>query len=185
MPNNSERKARKFNWNCKKRAAVELLAEDELTDEQLCDRVGIGRTSLWEWRQNPEFAAELERQQAGVAARIRGHGICNRTTRLRGYQDRRDRMLRVIHQRGADPKLKDVPGGDTGLIVHNVKGVGKGEDFQLIDLYEVDVALLRELRETEKQAAIELGEWTEKKEHSGAVAFHPITFDGEKTASDE
>ena len=35
--------------------------------------------------------------------------------------------------------------------------------------YAVDVALLREIREHEKQAAIELGQWTEKQEHTGEV----------------
>lgn len=73
-------------------------------------------------------------------------------------------MQQVIAERAEDIELQDVAGGKTGLIVHNVKGVGKGEDFQLIDLYEVDTGLLKELREHEKQAAQELGQWTEKKD---------------------
>lgn len=65
-------------------------------------------------------------------------------------------------------------GGKTGLIVHNVKGVGKGDDFQLIDLYEVDTGLLREMREHEKQAAQELGDWTERVQHDGALSIRYV-----------
>ena len=67
--------------------------------------------------------------------------------------------------------VQDVAGGRTGLIVHNVKGVGKGDDFKLIDVYEVDTSLLKEMREHEKQAAIEVGQWQEKVQHDFTEGF--------------
>jgi hypothetical protein len=39
-----------------------------------------------------------------------------------------------------------------------------------VDEHAVDTALLREMRETEKQLAIELGEWTEKRQNSGTTS---------------
>src|SRR5262249_32081265 len=75
-------------------------------------------------------------------------------------------------------------GGRTGLIVHNVKGVGKGDNFQLIDLYEVDVALLREMRECERQAAQEVGQWVEKvapTNPDGTDAYDPGDFTADET----
>ena len=110
------------------------------------------------WQQRLADIAEAERQA------IVTQGIADKVERVRGYNERRELMRQVIAERGVDPGMQDVAGGKTGLIVHNVKGVGKGEDFQLIDLYEVDTGLLRELRELEKQAAQELGQWTEKKD---------------------
>ena len=113
------------------------------------------------WQQRLADIAEAERQA------IVTQGIADKVERVRGYNERRELMCQVIAERGADPGMQDVAGGRTGLIVHNVKGVGKGEDFQLIDLYEVDTGLLKELREHEKQAAQELGQWTEKRELTG------------------
>jgi hypothetical protein len=57
--------------------------------------------------------------------------------------------------------MQEAAGGTTGLLVRTVKSVGKGNDAELIDLYEVDTGLLREIREFSKQAAQELGQWTD------------------------
>ena len=43
----------------------------------------------------------------------------------------------------------------------------KGKRFETIEEFLIDTGLLREMREHEKQAAIELGEWAEKREFSG------------------
>ena len=84
-------------------------------------------------------------------------------------------MTEVIRQRAVN--LKDVPGGgNTGLLVRQVKGIGKGEDFQVVEEYAVDTGLLRELREHEKQAAIELGEWTEKQDVTSGGARLTFTL---------
>jgi hypothetical protein len=46
--------------------------------------------------------------------------------------------------------------------VHKLKSVGGGEYAQMVDEYEVDAGLLKELRAHEEQAARELGQWTDK-----------------------
>jgi hypothetical protein len=68
----------------------------------------------------------------------------------------------VIAARAADPALQDVPGGKTGLIVRDVRGIGKGANFQLVAVYAVDVGLLAEMRQIEKQAAQEVGQWVDR-----------------------
>lgn len=72
------------------------------------------------------------------------------------------KLQRVFEARATAPEMQDVPGGETGLLVRNVKGVGQGDKFQLVDVYEVDTASLKELREMEQQAAKELGQWVER-----------------------
>ena len=85
---------------------------------------------------------------------------------------------------------KDVPGGSTGLLVRQVKLVKiysvPGQDLeddepdaadvlcsaklnQVVYEYAVDTGLLKELREHERQAAQELGQWTEKHESSNEL----------------
>ena len=49
-----------------------------------------------------------------------------------------------------------LPGGETGLLAQDLTKNGV--------VYKIDSAALRELREIEKQAAIEMGEWSEKRE---------------------
>jgi len=49
-----------------------------------------------------------------------------------------------------------------------VKSVGSGEFAHEVRLYRVDTALVREIRDTLKQIAIEAGQWAEKREVTGA-----------------
>jgi hypothetical protein len=64
-------------------------------------------------------------------------------------------MHQVIAERAADPEMQAVPGGKTGLLVRSTKGLGSGDNFTTVEEYEVDTALLKELREHELQAASE------------------------------
>jgi hypothetical protein len=59
----------------------------------------------------------------------------------------------------------DVPGGTTGLLVKDYKGKDADQP-----VYKVDTRLLAELRAHEKQAAEELGQWSEKQELTGECA---------------
>ena len=158
-----------FRWDKKKRLAAQRMAEKELADHEIAEEAGVHRSTLYEWRKHPEFMEQVDSIASELGELYRRRGIGLHARRLAALQDRWERMQRVIEQRASDPKFLGVPGGDTGLLVHMVKGVGKGDNFQLIDLYAVDTALLKEMREHEKQAAIELGQWTEKKEVKAAV----------------
>ena len=74
------------------------------------------------------------------------------------------KMQRVIAERAKDPVMEKAPGGRTGLLVHRRKVIGQGDNGMMVDEYEVDTGLLHELRETERQAAQEMGEWVSKHE---------------------
>lgn len=160
--NKSEQDCPEFAWSPVKEQAALDLATDDLTHREIAEKAEIASSTLALWKLNADFAARVESHQADIRTAIRRHGIAVIENRVRALDRRWRKMLAVIEARGADVGLARVPGGNTGLLVHNVKGVGKGEDFQLIDLYEVDTGLLRELREHEKQAAQELGQWAEK-----------------------
>lgn len=144
--------------------AAHLVAEDRLSDELIAAELGIGRRTLATWKKQPRFEARRREIVEEVKKALEAEGLANRQNRLNALNDRQRRMAEVIRQRAEN--LKSVPGGgNTGLLVRQVKGIGKGEEFQVVEEYAVDTALLREMREHEKQAAIEVGEWTEKREH--------------------
>lgn len=167
MAKSAKQNVTEFQWTGERALAAQLLAEDKLTDEKIAAEVGVSRTTLHRWKEVPVFQDRVVDIAADIAKKLKRAGIRRRENRLNNLQDRVDRMYKVIHERGKEEAHKEVKGWKTGLLVHQVKGVGKGEDFQLIDLYAVDTGLLRELREHEKQAAIEVGEWTEKRDSSG------------------
>jgi hypothetical protein len=110
-------------------------------------------------------------------------------SRVCALEDRWLRLQQVIVERAASAEMQRVPGGRTGLLTHAVKGIGAGENFQVVDAYDVDASLLREMREIEKQAAQEVGQWTEKHEHTGAdgspLAIEPAFEELRKLPADE
>lgn len=168
-----------FKWDKKRRRAAQLVAAGALSDERIADELRIGRATLFRWREHPDFAAEVSRIVADTAAALKRKGIAEKQNRLDALNDRHDRMRRVIQARATE--YADVKtGGETGLLVRQVKGIGKGADFQVIEEYAVDTALLREMRETEKQMAVELGQWTEKTaltDPTGTKQYDPSTDD--------
>jgi hypothetical protein len=150
--------------------AAALLADGELTSEEVADKVGVNRWTLWSWRRHPEFAARVRQITERASEELERHAIARKLRRMAGY-DRRWRALhQVIEERANDPALQGVPGGKTGLLVRAVKVIGSGESAREVVEYELDTALLKELRELEKQAAVEAGQWATKSEVRGAAA---------------
>lgn len=167
MADEPEQKLTPWRWNKAKLEAAQLLAVDELTDQEIADKVDVKRQTLWGWKKRSEFAArvkELTDQLGEVAQR---YAIGRRSRRVAALNNRWERMRKVIEERAADREMRGVPGGETGVLVHTMKSIGSGPAAEKVDEYEFDAALLKELREHEKQAAQELGQWTEKKEHTG------------------
>lgn len=153
-----------WKWTRAKEMAALLVAEDELSDEEIGARVGVTDRTLRNWKREPEFWRRVDEHSEAFRAVIERKAIAQRGRRVAALQDRWRRMQRVIAERAADPGMAGVPGGSTGLLVRRVKGIGKGEDFERVEEYVVDDGLLRELREHERQAAQELGQWLERAE---------------------
>jgi hypothetical protein len=153
-----------FKWSEPKRTAARLLAEGNLTDTEIATLAGVCRKTLWTWKQVPEFEATIESHLEEFRQEVRRRGLACRERRIRALNERWNELQRIVQERAAAPAMADVPGGATGLLLHHVKSVGSGEKARLVDFYEVDTGLLKELRELEKQAAQELGQWVEKQE---------------------
>lgn len=157
--------------------AAALVAADLHTDKTICEAVGVkNRVTLHRWKQLPAFKAAVEAHRAAYAQRVRATGLAIVENRVAALNDRWKRMQAVIDARAEDEAMQTVAGGSTGLLAHSLKAVGRGDDFQLIDVYEVDTGLLKELREHERQAAQELGQWLDKTEtrHVGNVVITSI-----------
>lgn len=150
--------------NQKKEEAAVLLAEDHLTDARIADLVGVNRKTLQRWKELPDFSRRVQQVVGVFADRALKHGLARRERRLQVLNDMHDRMLQIIDERAKSPDLSGVPGGTTGLVTKQMKGIGKGDDFRIVEVYEVDTATLREIREMQAQVAEELGQKVKKVE---------------------
>ena len=132
---------------------------------------------LKRWSQQHRWQARIaeiaERERAAIVAR----GIADRQNRVDAINDRWNRMKAVIDARAED--LADVPGGDTGLLVEQWKRIGAGKDAETVKEYAVDTGLLGSMLAHEKQAAQELGQWSEKSEVTGEHFVRIYERDGD------
>lgn len=120
--------------------------------------------TLFRWKRHPDFQARVDEHIEAFRRTVRRKGIAIVENRVAALQERWLKMQQVISERAAAPQMQEVPGGTTGLLVHQVKGIGRGDDFRIVDEYKVDDGLLAELRAHEKQAAQELAQWLERQD---------------------
>lgn len=147
----------KFVWTEARVRAAMLVAADDLSDEQISQEVGIGRTTLKRWKAAPEFQARVQEHVTAADIRALEHGIARRAKRVAYLDDIWRRGQALIATRAEE--YANVPGGETGLLVRQVKLSARGH---AVEEYVVDTGLLKELREHAKQAAQELGQWVDK-----------------------
>lgn len=162
-----------FKWTEQTEKAAHLIAAGNLTYPQIADAVDSTRNTIYLWRQNEEFKARVDQYLEELREDIKRIGIADQLKRVAALNDRWGRMRRIIEERADDPTMQNVAGGKTGLMVRTVKRVSvetdaeSGETRTDVEEFAVDTALLKELRDHEKQAAQELGQWAEKQQISG------------------
>lgn len=161
-----------FQWTKARADAAVLLAENDLSDQAIAERVGVGRMTLFRWRQHPEFAARIAEHVAEFEAATLRYEIAKRRRRVAALQGRWDKLHAIIEQR-AERYGGAAPGSDTGLLVRQYKSIRSGTsklgdpEYETVEDWALDATLLKELREHEKQAAQEVGQWDEKQEPGG------------------
>lgn len=58
-----------FRWTGKRTEAALLVAQDELSNEEIAKRAGITRQGLDKWKRAPEFQERVEELLAAMASR--------------------------------------------------------------------------------------------------------------------
>src|SRR5438552_2131145 len=82
-------------------AAIALLAEDVLTDEQIAQQVGISARQLWRWKKTPAFAARLQAAQERLDGAALREPIARKRNRVKRLNTDWKRLQRVIAERAA------------------------------------------------------------------------------------
>jgi transposase-like protein len=148
--------------------AAALLAQDELTDEEIAQRVGVARQTLTRWKVEPDFLDMITEHTARVQSAMLRLDIAKRHKRVEKLDILHEKSWSVIEARAA-AMPNDAPGTKTGLLVHQVKQVGAGPSATIVDEYVVDTALMKEIRAIQEQAAAELGQKVDKVAVTGDV----------------
>jgi hypothetical protein len=143
--------------------AVELLAQDDFPDWRIADFIGVHRDTISRWKRDPVFWGAVVQAQAKLgeakAAMERDLCIARKRQRLAAKEDRWEKGYQLLRERAADPDMEGIPGGSTGLLVKTVvTRQNKDGSTTTRTTYRVDHALLKELRELEKSAALEMGQ---------------------------
>ena len=156
------------NLTKKHHEAALLLAEDELTDEQIAERCGVSRQTIATWKKDSVFAGLVGDQVGRLNAAMLRLPIAKKRERLKTLNALHQKAMRVIEERAEDMDGEATATG-TGLLVRQIKIVRNGDDVTVQKEYTVDVALMREIRALEEQAAKELGQWVDKREVTGEI----------------
>jgi len=172
-------------FTAKMEEAAQLVAAGRLSFEDIATQLKIGERTLYTWRQRPQVRARVDAINAAFALTMQQYAIAQRARRVAALDDRHRRLENLLlaraeayaGQTGGKVEQLIVAGGDTGLLVEQIKATGEGS-YQVE--YVFDAAVVRELRAHEEQAAKELGQWVEKVapvSPDGATAFKGMADD--------
>lgn len=161
-----------FTWTKNRVEAAVLVADDDLSNDEIARACGISAKTLTMWKRHPEFAARVGQIVTDLQEHARKRGLARLDKRQTTAFDRHRRMVDLILARAGDIG-NEAAGGETGLVVRQYRSIGTGPNARQVTEYVFDAALMRELRELEKQIAQDAGQWSEKRqvEHSGGLTF--------------
>jgi hypothetical protein len=103
-----------------------------------------------------DVATQEQVQQLAVQAIVSAPALQIRANRIRAKEDRWRRVQMIVDGRAAEMK-DEVPGGESGFLSRDYKGVGDS----MTPVYKFDDALFKSFGDIEKDIAIELGQWQE------------------------
>jgi hypothetical protein len=143
-------------------AKAAVMAANGASHTEIAEAVDRAPDTICEWAQTDEFKRLVQEQLDAARKVILETGIADRVERVKRLGKRWNQINEVFQARANDPGHISVPGWDTGLLCHEQKSLGSGDLATVVDVYKVDTATIKEEREISKQAAQELGQWTEK-----------------------
>lgn len=176
--------------------AAQLVAQDKQTDTQIAEAVGVTQRTLERWKKIPAFQERVQEHIVAYRDAVLKEGIADVVNRVKALGDRWGRMQQVIEGRASRyrrfrAKYEDDPivstdfipdEAETGLVILIETPTKQGMKKE----WAVDTALLSEMRQTEKQAAIEVGQWQEKSDiTSGGKPLAGVNLLGLSEISDE
>jgi cell division septum initiation protein DivIVA len=111
-------------------------------------------------RSDANVSARIEELKTSMAEGVVEVDIRKRPARVQILENNLNWMLDLIEARSVEHAAH--PGGATGMLVKDYRGKNAEQE-----IWKFDAALVTQINATMKQAAIEEGQWSEKREMSG------------------
>ncbi len=177
--------------------AARMLAECNHTITEIAAKIGVSERTIYAWSKRPDFALRRQQLASMHTERAMSLGLANRANRTLEHQEAYHLKKRLRQARGADPRMAQIPGGDTGLLVVTdyrkvkarqpklgangqplvVNGQPVLEDIERsVPIVAFDAGLDREMRADLEQIAQETGQRVQK---------HEVRFKRPEEMSDE
>ncbi len=154
------------------------VAPQDTTVPRIARATGIAPQHLKRWRAHPHFATMVDGMTRQAAEFVLQRGIALKANRVMSLAARHGLLMEIIESRqewymeefpdeevefesssNDDRETVRIPGLHTGVIVYRRKRVGEGGFGRDVLEASIDMDLLRELREIEKQMSMETGQW--------------------------
>jgi AcrR family transcriptional regulator len=146
--------------------AAAMFGEGKYTINEIAQVVGISRRQIQHWKSKETFAVMVRNAGEAYAKRFLTEGLARKERRLAVLNDMHERVLTSVFERGESKGMKNIPGGHTGMVTKTLKGIGKGDDFQVVEVYSIDTPVISSLIEIHDAVREELGQNVRKHEFS-------------------
>ncbi len=137
--------------------AAKMVAEGVHSNQDIAEVVGISVQAFWSWRTKRAFTDVVAAYRKRFDAITLNEDVASKAGRIAAHVRTFRRIEKVIEARAADPETMRTPGGNTGLLSHDIKSVGGGLAAQVVDVYEFDAALIKARTEALENIAKEQG----------------------------
>lgn len=138
-------------------------------------------------KQGPALLVNLGIQEQITAWReeAKQSAITDISYRVARLHELESKLWEVIDERANDRDFENVAGGNTGLIVHDVKAVGAGPSAQLVDVYAVDTGTVKAIQSLYDDVAKELGQRVDRVDVSGSLKREYVVIRPDGSAQSE
>lgn len=140
---------------------VELACGEGMNNRQIGEKLGVSQAQVTVWLRDPAVKAAISQFYATLTEEVSRLPIANKAMRIRDMQAILDKQDVIIDDR-AKLYESNQAGGRSGLIVKQVKTIGSGKDAYDVAEWVYDTALVKDRLALYKQAAQELGQFSEK-----------------------
>lgn len=193
-----------FRWNEAKIKAAILVAEDDLSNQEIAASVGVTRQTLDNWKTHPDFAAQVAHHIEDLNRAMTRLDIAKKRKRVAQLDTLAKKLWQIVEERATDYVAQaaakgegdqaaalvrelfggeDVPaGGGTGLVTKTIKQIGTGRAAQIINEFGVATDIVRTIMALHEQAAKELGQWTDQVNVTGGIKREYVIVREDKPA---
>ncbi len=163
-----------WEWTSERERAAQLVADGQLTNDEIAARCDIARDTLQDWKRTAEFSARVQEHIASFRAKITADGLADRINQIAFIKARLAAIRGIYRARG---ELNESAPGDTpiqkGLQVKTLKSlrvtvksrkkkISDSEILKLVEEYAIDTATCSEERALLQHLSILMGDWKQK-----------------------